>query len=107
MDLYPGILPPPGNAIVKELFLYQDARENAVTGNGRVEIHAHTISYTDAVFAAYVTRVSVLGAYWAFGTIQMLRISSQSLAGCGKREIFERIGPRAAISATGEHSNHD
>jgi hypothetical protein len=30
-----------------------------------------------------------------------------ALAGCGKREIFERIGPRAPVSATGEHSNHD
>jgi hypothetical protein len=84
MDLYPGILPPPGNAIVKELFLYQDARENVVSEDGRVEINTHTICYTDAVFAAYVTRVSVLGAYWAFGTIQMLRISSQSL-GAGPR----------------------
>jgi hypothetical protein len=33
--------------------------------------------------------------------------TSQFLAGCGKREIFERIGPRAPVSATGEHSNHD
>ena len=31
----------------------------------------------------------------------------QILAGCGKREIFERVGPRAPVLATGEHSNHD
>lgn len=78
MDLYAGILPPPGNGIVKNLFLFQDANAGVVTEDGRVEINTHTISYTDAVLAAYVTHVSVLGAYWAFGTIQMLRITSQS-----------------------------
>jgi len=79
MDLYAGMLPPPGNGIVKDLFLFQDASAAIVTETGRVEVHTHTISYTDAVFAAYVTKVPVLGAYWAFGTIQMLRIASQSI----------------------------
>lgn len=78
MDLYSGMLPPPGTGIVKDLFLYQDARASVVTEDGRIEVHTHTISYTDAVFAAYVTKVPVLGAHWAFATIQMLRISSQS-----------------------------
>ncbi len=85
MDLYAGILPPPGNGIVKDLFLFQDATAGVVTEDGgvvtedgKVEINTHTISYTDAVLAAYVKPVSVLGAYWAFGTIQMLRITSQS-----------------------------
>jgi hypothetical protein len=79
MDLYAGMLPPPGNGIVKDLFLFQDARGRAVTQNGRIEIDTHTTTYTDAVFAAYVTRLPVLGAYWAFGTIQMARIASQSM----------------------------
>lgn len=78
MDLYAGMLPPPGHGIVKDLFLFQDANAAVITEDGRVEVHTHTVSYTDAVFAAYVTNVRVLGAYWAFGTIQMLRISSQS-----------------------------
>jgi hypothetical protein len=78
MDLYAGMLPPPGNGIAKNLFLYQDAHSGVVTEDGRVEINTHTTTYNDAVFAAYVTKVPVLGAYWAFGTIQMLRIASQS-----------------------------
>jgi hypothetical protein len=78
MDLYSGMVPPPGNGVVKDLFLYQDAHEGAVTEDGRIEVDTHTVTYTDAVFAAYVTRVPVLGSYWAFGTIQMLRIASQS-----------------------------
>jgi hypothetical protein len=78
MDLYAGLLPPPGHSIVKDLFLFQDASAHVVTEDGRVEIDTHTITYTDAVFAAYVTSIPVLGAYWAFGTIQMLRIATQS-----------------------------
>jgi hypothetical protein len=80
MDLYPGILPPPGTTIVKDLFLFQDASAAVVTEDGRIEVNTHTVTYTDAVFAAYVTKLSVLGANWAFGTIQMLRIASQSAA---------------------------
>ncbi len=78
MDLYAGMLPPPGTTIVKSLFLYQDARAKAVTEDGRVEFDTHTVTYNEAIFAAYVTRLRVLGAYWAFGTIQMVRIASQS-----------------------------
>lgn len=79
LDLYAGMLPPPGHGLVKDLFLFQDANAKVVTGNGRIEINTHTITYTDAVLAIYVTRLPVLGAYWAFGTIQMLRIASQSV----------------------------
>jgi hypothetical protein len=79
MDLYAGMLPPPGHGIVKDLFLFQDASAKVVTADGRIEVDTHTITYTDAVLALYVTRLPVLGAYWAFGTIQMLRIASQSL----------------------------
>ncbi len=78
MDLYAGILPPPGHGIVKDLFLFQDASAGVVTEDGRVEVNTHTTTYTDAVFAAYVTQIPVLGAYWAFGTIQMLRVATQS-----------------------------
>jgi hypothetical protein len=62
----------------KSLFLFQNASARVVTEDQRVEINTHTVTYTDAVFAVYMTRLSVLGAHWAFGTIQMLRISSQS-----------------------------
>jgi hypothetical protein len=79
MDLYAGMLPPPGSSIVKDLFLFQDASAKFIPEDNRIEVDTHTVSYTDAIFAAYVTRIPVLGAYWAFGTIQMLRISSQSL----------------------------
>jgi hypothetical protein len=78
MDLYSGMLPAPGNGIVKSLFMYQDATARAVTEDGRVEVHTHTITYNEAIFAAYVTSVPVLGSHWAFGTIQMFRIASQS-----------------------------
>jgi hypothetical protein len=79
MDLYAGMLPPPGTGIVKDLYLFQDASAKVVTEDNRVEIDSHTATYTDAIFAAYVTRIPVLGAYWALGTIQMLRIASQSI----------------------------
>jgi hypothetical protein len=79
MDLYSGMLPPPGNGIVKNLFMFQDATAHVVTEDGRIEVRTHTVTYTDAVFAAYVTKVPVLGSHWAFGTIQMLRIASQSV----------------------------
>jgi hypothetical protein len=78
MDLYAGILPPPGNGIIKDLFLFQDANAGVVTEDGRIEVDTHTVTYTDAVLALYVTKLPVLGAYWAFGTIQMLRIAAQS-----------------------------
>lgn len=78
MDLYAGMLPPPGSGIVKNLFLFQDASAQAITEDGRIEVDTHTITYNDAVFAAYVTQLPVLGAYWAFGTIQMMRIATQS-----------------------------
>jgi hypothetical protein len=78
MDLYAGMLPVPGHGVVKELFLFHDATGTAITTDGRFEVNAHTKTYTDAVFGAYTTRLSVLGAYWAFGTIQMVRMASQS-----------------------------
>jgi hypothetical protein len=87
MDLYAGILPPPGNGIVKDLFLFQDGHATAITVDGKIEVDTHTAAYTDAIFATYVTHLSLLGAYWAFGTIQMVRIASQSLD----------AGPRGAM----------
>jgi hypothetical protein len=84
MDLYSGYLAPPGTTLVKNFFLYQDASALAVTANGRVEASSHTVSYTDATLVAYVTNLSVLGAYWAVGAIPMFRLSEQTL----------RVGPR-------------
>jgi hypothetical protein len=80
MDVYAGILPPPGHGIVKSLFMFQDASARAVTEDGRIEVNTHTVTYNEAVFAAYTTRLQILGAHWALGTIQMMRIASQSAA---------------------------
>lgn len=84
MDLYSGYLAPPDTWLVKNFFMYQDATERAVTADGRVEARSHTVSYTEATFIAYVTRLSVLGSYWGVGMIPLFRLSEQTL----------QVGPR-------------
>jgi hypothetical protein len=84
MDLYSGYLAPPGTLMVKNFFMFQDANERAITSDGRIEARSHTVSYTNAVFIAYVTKFSVLGSYWGVGVIPLFRLSEQSL----------RVGPR-------------
>jgi len=86
IDLFSGFLGPPGTTLVKSLFLYQDARAEAVTPGDGIEADAHTVAYTSALFTAHVTTLPVLGSYWAFGAITQLRIASQSL----------RVGPVGA-----------
>jgi hypothetical protein len=79
-----GILPPPGTFLIKNLFLFQAESAHVISADGRIEAHTHSMIYNDAVFLAYVSRLSILGARWAIGTIQMVRIATQSA----------RIGPR-------------
>ncbi len=86
IDLFSGVLGPPGTTLVKSLFLFQDARAQAVTQSGGIDANTHTITYTSALFTAHVTALPVLGSYWAFGAITQLRIASQTL----------RVGPIGA-----------
>ena len=89
MDLFAGYLGPPGTALVKSFFLFQDASSTAVTQNGRIEADAHTTTYTSALFTAYITSLRVLGSYWGFGAITQIRIAAQSL----------RVGPVGLAAA--------
>jgi len=89
IDLFSGLLGPPGTTLVKSLFLFQDARAQAVTQGGGIEADSHTITYTSALFTAHVTTLPILGSYWRFGAITQLRIASQSL----------RVGPMGASVA--------
>ena len=78
MDVYAGLLPPPGTLMVKSLFLYQSASSRAITEDGRLEVGAKTDIYNEAIMVGYVTRFSILGGRYAFGTIQMARIADQN-----------------------------
>ncbi len=79
VDLFAGLLGPPGTAIVKDYFLFQNGSESALTSDRAFAIRAHTVTYTEAVLAFYVTRYSVLGASLGFGTILQARIADQTL----------------------------
>ena len=83
MDLFAGYLAPPGTTLEKTYFLFQDASETAAPEHSQLRIHSHTITYTAASFAAHVTRLRLLGSYWAFGVIAQTRLAQQTL----------RIGP--------------
>ncbi len=79
MDLFAGYLAPPGSTIVKNYFLFQSANAGAVTVDGRIQVHAHTVTCTAAIFGAHITRWRILGSYWAFGGIVQARLADQSL----------------------------
>jgi hypothetical protein len=79
MDLFAGYLPPPGTTLVKNYFLFQNASTDARTPDGRFGGHAHTLTYTAATFAGHLTKLSLLGTYWGFGTIIQFRIADQTL----------------------------
>jgi hypothetical protein len=78
MDLASGMLPPPGHFVFKDLFLFFDASAKAVSEDRVVEARANTDSYTEALFAAYTSKLRIAGANLGFGTIIQLRISSQT-----------------------------
>ncbi|HEY2526126.1 MAG TPA: hypothetical protein VGI29_13765, partial [Candidatus Binataceae bacterium] len=46
VDLFAGYLGPPGTTLMKGYFLFQDANEQAITQNGRIEADSHTTTYT-------------------------------------------------------------
>jgi|SRR5579863_3919963 len=78
-DLFAGYLIAPGGTLTKTMFLFQDARENVTTQDGRFSVSTHTLSYTLALFAVHATRFSLLGTHWAFGTIVQVRLADQRL----------------------------
>ncbi len=79
MDLFVGFVPPPGSLTIKDQFLYQDARAHVVLEGPRIQSHAHTVAYTDALFAAYATKILLLGAYWTLGILPQVRLADQSI----------------------------
>jgi hypothetical protein len=79
MDMFAGYLAPPGTTLVKNYFLYQDAHFDAVTTNGRVQVHTHTKIFEEALFATHVTGWRIFGSYWAFGAVAQSRIADQTL----------------------------
>jgi hypothetical protein len=91
MDLFAGYLVPPGATIVKDYFLFQEARADATTADGHLQANNHTLTYTEATFAAHVTRWKVLGSYYAFGLIAQTRLADQSLRVLG-------LGPLAGAT---------
>jgi hypothetical protein len=77
LDLFAGYLPPPGSLVVKNYFMFQDAKAGAITTDGIIEAHTRTTTYTVATFAAYVTYIRLLGAYWGFGAMMQFRLAEQ------------------------------
>ena len=80
MDLASGLLPPPGHLVVKDLFLFFDSHATILSQDSQPESRAYTDAYTDAIFAAYSSALTIFGANLAFGTIVQLRIASQDLS---------------------------
>lgn len=79
VDLFAGMLAPPGGALVKDYFMFQDADLTARPNNAPVKVHTHTITYTDALFATYTTPWRIFGANWAIATITQTRIADQTM----------------------------
>jgi hypothetical protein len=79
VDLFAGVLAPPGGMLVKNYFMFQDADLTARPNSAPVNVHTHTITYTDATLIIYTTPWRFLGANWAIGTIAQSRIADQTL----------------------------
>jgi hypothetical protein len=79
VDLFAGVLAPPGGMLVKHYFMFQDADLTARPNNAPLNVHTHTITYTDATLIIYTTPWRFLGANWAIGTIAQSRIADQTL----------------------------
>ncbi len=78
MDLFAGALPAPGTTVAKTYFLYQDA--DGLANNGKIKVTANTVTYTQALFLAHVTELSLLGANYGFGAIAQTRLAQQGLS---------------------------
>lgn len=78
-DLLSGYTFPPDSLFIKNLFLYQDARAHVVLDSLGIESHVHNVSYTDALFAAYATKIRILGSYWAIGVLPQVRLADQTI----------------------------
>ena len=81
MDLFAGYSFPPGSLFVKDLFLYQDARSHVVAEGQGIGFHIHNVAYTDALFAAYATKIRIFGSYWALAVLPQVRITDQTIIG--------------------------
>ncbi len=79
VDLFAGVLPAPGTFLVKDYFLFEDANLGARPVNAPLQVHTHTITYTDATFVAYTTPWRIFGANWAVAAIAQTRIADQTL----------------------------
>lgn len=79
IDLFAGLIAPPGVRAIKSYFMFQNGSESATTANGAFAIRAHTVTYTTAVLAAHMTEYSILGADWGYGGIMQARIADQTL----------------------------
>lgn len=79
VDLFAGTLPPPGGALVRNYFMFQDADLTARPNNAPVRVHTHTITYTDATLVMYTTPWRLLGANWGVATIAQTRIADQTM----------------------------
>jgi hypothetical protein len=78
MDLFAGAMPEPGTTVAKTFFLYQDTQGGA--NNGQFRVKTNTANYTEALFVAHVTELSLLGAHYGFGTFAQTRVSQQKMA---------------------------
>jgi hypothetical protein len=79
VDLFAGMLPAPGEALVKDYFLFQDASLTAQPLNAPVRLHTHTVTYTNATFMTYTTPWRIFGANWGVAAIAQSRIANQTL----------------------------
>lgn len=48
VDLFAGVLPAPGTFLVRDYFLFENANLGARPVNAPLQVHSHTITYTDA-----------------------------------------------------------
>ena len=64
---------------MRDYFLFEDANLGARPVNAPLQVHSHTITYTDATFVAYTTPWRIFGANWAVAAIAQTRIADQTL----------------------------
>ncbi|HUY18128.1 MAG TPA: transporter [Candidatus Binataceae bacterium] len=76
--------------MVKNYFMYQDAKAGVVTENGIIEAHARTKTYAAATLAAYIAHLRLLGAYWGFGAMMQFRLADQTADGGLRGGPFKR-----------------
>jgi hypothetical protein len=94
VDLFAGVLPAPGTFLVRDYFLFENANLGARPVNAPLQVHSHTITYTDATFVAYTTPWRIFGANWGVAAIAQSRIADQTL------RVTPNGGPASSKSLT-------